>query len=104
MTAVPDFLRPYMPPMVSFTYTKTISGTAVRGLDFNVGTEQMTCNCDSSRYTYAPAGHVVTGDLSIIADYILRKLITKGPSYREQNNINWNLNMKLCREAVMKYT
>ena len=42
LTAVPDFLQPYVPPMVCFTYTKTISGTilnykdAVRGLDFNV--------------------------------------------------------------------
>ena len=68
-----------------------------------MGTEQMTCNYGSSQYTYAPAGHVVTGDLSTITDYTLRKLIMKGPSYREQNNINWNLNMKLCREAVMKY-
>ena len=27
----------------------------------------------------------------------------KGPSYREQININWNLNFKMCKEAVVKY-
>ena len=80
----------------------------------------MTYSCSSSPYTYAPAGHVVTGNLKIITDYALRKLIMKGPSYREQNNIpqyvlihfhmqrlnfiiNWNLNLKMCKEAVVKY-
>ena len=51
----------------------------------------MTCSCSSSPSIYAPAGHVVTGNLKIITDYALRKLIMKGPSYREQNNINWTL-------------
>ena len=27
----------------------------------------------------------------------------KGPSYREQNSINWEVNVKLCKEAVKKY-
>ena len=107
--AFPTFLVPYTPPMVCYSYSKTISATifnykqAVRGLDFNIGTEQMTCNCVNSQYTYTPAGHIVTGDLRIIEDYTLRELIRKGPSYREQNNINWDLNMKLCREAVVRY-
>ena len=48
-------------------------------------------------------GHVVTGNLSIIKDSKLRQLIKKGPSYREQNNINWNVNAKICKEAVSKY-
>ena len=68
------------------------------------GTEQMTCNCESSQYVYTPAGHVVTGNLRIIEDYKLRELIMKGPSHREQNNINWDLNMRLCKEAVVRYT
>ena len=48
-------------------------------------------------------GHVVTGDLSIIKDAKLRRLIEKGPSYREQNYINWSITERLCREAVAKY-
>ena len=47
--------------------------------------------------------HVITGNLSIIKDSKLRQLIKKGPSYREQNNINWNVNAKICKEAISKY-
>ena len=52
------------------------------------------------KYCYGPAGHVVTGDLTIIKDVKLRSLIEKGPSYREQNYINWSTTERLCREAV----
>ena len=45
------------------------------------------CSCNSSRYKYESSGHVGTGDLSSIKDIKLRSLISKGPSYREQNNI-----------------
>ena len=34
------------------------------------------------------AGHVVTGDLRVIKDAKVRELVNKGPSYREQNNID----------------
>ena len=107
--AVPGFLGPYVPPMVCYSYTKSISPTilnykhVVRELDFNVGTEHMTCNCVRSKYCYAPAGHVVTGNLRILTDFRVRELVMKGPSYREQNNINWDLNLKLCKEAVKKF-
>ena len=39
----------------------------------------------------------------IIKDRKLRKLIQKGPSYREQNNINWNTNLKNCIKAIKEY-
>ena len=38
---------------------------------------------------YDPAGHVVTGNLHIVENRHIRELLVKGPSYREQNNINW---------------
>ena len=53
--------------------------------------------------TTIPAGHVVTGDLRIVTDRHIRKLLMKGPQFREQNNINWNKNKRLCKEAVKKY-
>ena len=56
-----------------------------------------------SKYCYEPAGHVVTGDLTIIRDAKLRSLVMKGPSYREQNCIDWTTNERLCREAVAEY-
>ena len=52
---------------------------------------------------YESCGHVVTGDLSIIKDVKLRNLISKGPAYREQNNIDWRVNLKNCKAAVSRY-
>ena len=92
--------------MVSCLYTRTISGkifnqkSVVEELDVNRSTEGMCCDCSTSTYCYEPAGHVVTGDLTIIRDAKLRSLVRKGPSYREQNCIDWTVNERLCREAV----
>ena len=53
---IPPFLSHRKPPLVSYSYTKTISGQifnqkgAVEELDFNVGTENMLCDCSSSTY------------------------------------------------------
>ena len=61
------------------------------------------CSCNSSRYKYELCGHVVTGDLSIIKEVKLRNLISKSPAYREQNSIDWRMNLKNCKAAVSRY-
>ena len=66
----------------------------VNELKKDCGTTGMVCSCNSSRY-YESCGHVVTGDLRIIKDVKLRNLITKGPAYREQNNIDWRVNLSI---------
>ena len=65
----------------------------------------MECSCSLSEFCYGPAGHdiVITGDLRIIKDGKVRELVNKGPSYREQNNIDWSLNATICKEAVTNY-
>ena len=75
----------------------------VKELDLDNGTKDIKSSFSSSDFCYGPAGHVVTGDLRIIKDAKLRELVNKGPSYREQNNIDWNLNARICKEAVTKY-
>ena len=95
--------------IVSYTYTRTIGGKifnnrrAVEELDVENGTEGMQCSCSSSEYKYDLCGHVLTGDLSIIRDVKLRNLIRKGPVFREQNNIDWEVNLKNCKASVSKY-
>ena len=46
---------------------------------------------------------MITGNLGIIENRKLRKLLTKGPSYREQNNINWDTNQKILKKAIRDY-
>ena len=109
--AVPQFINNRVPPTISYKYTctKAIGGRifnqkkVVKELDIDKGAENMCCDCSGSKYCYEPAGHVITGDLKIVKDAELRGLIEKGPSYREQNYINWNVNKNLWKEAVAKY-
>ena len=62
----------------------------------------MYCN-PSSSYYYMPVRHVMTGDLGIVRAVELRHLLSKGPSFREQNIINWTLNRHICKDAIEKY-
>ena len=107
--AVPPFLKNKETPMVTYSYTKTISNkifnhrSVVRDMNLDIDTTDMHCTCSNSSYCYEPAGHVITGDLTIIRDAKLRSLIQKGPNYREQNYINWEINKKLCRNAIKEY-
>ena len=91
---VPQFLNNRVPPTISYKYTMTIAGRifnqkkVVEELDVNSGTKDISCDCSKSKYCSEPAGHVITGDLTIVRDAKLRGLIEKGPSFREQNCIN----------------
>ena len=104
---IPSFLSHKEPPIVSYSYINTIGSKnfkqCMKNLDFDVGTNDMSCNCGNSIYMDKGIGHVLTGNLSIIKDRELRKLIEKGPSYREQNNINWNTNLKNFVCAIKRY-
>ena len=106
---MPSFVQLIEPPIVSYSYTKSIRNVifnhkaVIKDIDFSTGTSNMTCNCSSSRFLYALAGHVIMGNLDIVKNTELHNLINKGPSFREQNNINWQLNRTLCLEAIRKY-
>ena len=50
-----------------------------------------------------PLGHVLTGDLRIVSNPKLRKLLKKGPKFREPNNFNWVTALKMCKEGLRKY-
>ena len=100
---IPDFLDASLPPIIGYTYRRTISGKTfiqkrVAGeLDYDVG------NATVVHSIFAHVGHVVTGDLSFITDVKIRRFIAKGCSYREESNVNWYLNAKIRKEAVSKY-
>ena len=53
----------------------------------------LPCHCTTSRFTDPNHGHIVTGDTRIAQNNKLRKLLCKGPKYREPISINF-LNCK----------
>ena len=48
------------------------------------------CFCSGSSFCDPHHGHIVTGDLRIIENSKLRKLLAKGPNYREKKTINYS--------------
>ena len=53
-----------------------------------------SCGCESSTFRYEPHGHVITGDLRIIKNKKLRRLLEKGPKYMEVE-VRTGVNVKL---------
>ena len=50
--------------------------------------DNLLCNCTTSPFTDPNHGHIVTGDICIVQNNKLRKLLSKGPKYREPVSIN----------------
>ena len=50
----------------------------------------LPCKCDGSSYIDKHRKHIVTGDLHIIKNNVLRNLFTKGLKFRETKSINFD--------------
>ena len=53
-----------------------------------------SCECESSTFCDPHHKHIITGDLRLIENVKLRKLLTKGPNYREPRSINFSKALK----------
>ena len=74
----------------------------VNAIDINdqetYGTGLTNCDCHQSSFKDDTHGHIITGDLRFIENKKLRKLISKGPNYREAKTINW----QKCKDEITK--
>ncbi|MCP4052473.1 MAG: hypothetical protein GY739_05270 [Mesoflavibacter sp.] len=50
---------------------------------------EQKCNCTNSPFNYAPSGHIITGDLSIIGNKDLQRIFSMGTKFREDYGIDW---------------
>ena len=78
-----------------FNYKETVNSINTEDVETH-GTGIASCDCHESEFVNGHHGHVVTGDLRIIRNDKLRKLISKGPNFREPKTINW----KKCRDVI----
>lgn len=58
------------------------------------------CDCESSTFRYEPHGHVITGDLRIVQNRKVRRLLENRPKYGEQNTIDSDLERRILTKAV----
>ena len=87
------------PPMVVFDLVKPIRSKifnhkkTIQQLDveaFLADPSIFPCCCMDSPFMDAHHGHIITGDLRIVQNNKLRKLLIKGPKFRESEGICWN--------------
>ena len=76
-----------------FNYKETVASISVNNLPV-----LKSCSCNQSDFKDPNHGHIVTGDLRIVEDVKLRKLFSKGPTYREPKSINYNK----CKIEIIK--
>ena len=110
---VQSYIPPYLDntvPKISYKYSKTIASKIFNHTksvkEFKIDTYikgEYSCPCQNSPYISEHHGHVITGDLSIIPNDALRKLISKGPKYREQIKIAWGKDKKVIMNGVEEF-
>ena len=111
----PPHFQNKVSPCISYSYTCT------RSVDSNIFNYKeicskptsiifpqnpLPCTCPGSEFLYAPCGHEVTGDLSIVQNEKLKDLLRKGPKFREPVSFSWQQNdiiMDDCAAYVRKW-
>ena len=58
----------------------------------------VSCGCASSEFCHGELGHVVTGDLGLVENDVLRNILSKGPNYKEPVAVNY----VEMREAIVE--
>ena len=58
----------------------------------------LPCSCHLSEFKDPHHQHIITGDLSIVENIKLRKLLSRGPKYRESKQLNF----ELARKEILK--
>ena len=71
-----------------FNYKKTVQERDVDS--FLADPSILPCSCTDSPFVDAHHGHIISGDLRIVENNKLRKLLCKGPKFRESEGICWN--------------
>ena len=76
-----------------FNYKDTVESINITNINSYI---PEPCDCHNSEYIDKDHKHVLTGDLRIVGNSKLRKLLSKGPNFREPRSINY----KKCLETI----
>ena len=94
-------------PMIVLNYTKPVRSEilnyrqTVQDSNFESWhSEEGTCDCHQSQFKDLDHNHVLTGNLNIISNSKLRKLLSKGPGYREPRTLNFDIAKRTARNSI----
>jgi hypothetical protein len=106
----PEYFKSKSTPCISYTCTPTIAcklfnyKQTLQSLNIHHLTlNPPTCSCSSPSFNYSPAGHIITGDVDIVENEVLKSLIRKGPKFREPRSLIWRQNFVSIVNAVEDY-
>ena len=97
---IPSVAKRFTPPTIVYTLDSPISKnifnfnnfvTSINVKDFIRDPSILPCQCANSPFSDKHHGHIISGDLRLIKNNKLRKLFTKGPKYRENKFVDWNI-------------
>ena len=91
-------------PTISFSYGNTIRSKVVNYKE-TIRNPVRTCHCHAfdDKFKVLEHGHVFTGDLDIIGNQELKKVLGYGLNYREQQAPNKNKALKEYKAGIDKY-
>ena len=99
---IPMVVYKLTPPIRSaiLNYSKFVSSFDLNA--FHLDNNTIPCHCHEfdNKYIDNHHNHILTGDLSIIQNNKLSKLISKGPKYREPTKIDFVLARSLIQSGV----
>ena len=93
-------------PSVSYRYSKTIRSNVTNyktASDPNIQTPSCKCSMYPSKYLDPHHQHIVTGDLTIVKDEQLRRLLNMGLNYREKNKPDKDKSLAAFQSALDRY-
>ena len=96
----PTVVYDLLPPISSkiFNFNKFVCELKVQ--EFLSDDSILPCNCADSPFRDSHHGHVITGDLNIVPEINLRKLLLKGPKYREPKQVDWDIAKRSIEKGV----
>ena len=96
---IPSSAKNFITPTVLYSLTEPIGSKIfnfnkfVSSLDLSAFVKDNTilpCHCKDSPFKDNHHGHIISGDLRIVRDNKLRKIISKGPKFREPQKLDWD--------------
>ena len=100
---IPMVTMKLTPPVRSkiLNYRETVSSLdIVVDEDVSFVRNLPSCECQSSEFKDPHHNHIITGDLRVVQNQKLRKLLTKGPNYREPKTLNYNSCKKEIKSSL----
>jgi GIY-YIG catalytic domain len=80
----------YDPPISKFVFNYAKTLKTIDSIGALSQALKKTCDCNQSAFRYAPAGHIVTGNLDIVENEELKDILRKGTKYRIPTITDWD--------------